>query len=131
MQQRICVEEIDLIRLFYLGRQTNARSLFYLPTSNVQCRISNDEFQLYFNQAFRQTIPGLKHIEFCAFGENKDEKVLFEGGLHLACCHSNHTLYSPQNRIILILRHFARYANLVDSVGERVYNCNPSGNGKF
>jgi len=32
---------------------------------------------------------------------------------------------------IQVLRHFARYANLVDSVGERVYNCNSSANGKF
>ena len=34
-------------------------------------------------------------------------------------------------KIQLVLRHFARYANLVDSVGERVYNCNSSGKGKF
>ena len=61
----------------------------------------------------------------------KDKKVLFEGGLHLACCRSNPTGCSPHNRTMQVLRHFARYANLVDSVGERVYNCNSSGNGKF
>jgi len=120
VQQRICVEELGLIQLFHTGRQTNARPLLYLPTSNVQCRISNDDFQLYFNQTFRQPIPGLKHFEFCPFCEKKDKKVLFEGGLHLACCHSNPTRYSPHNRTIKVLRHFARYANLVDSVGERV-----------
>jgi len=49
----------------------------------------------------------------------------------LACCSSNPTRYAPHNRTIQVLRHFARYANLVDSVGERVYNCNFSGNGKF
>ena len=74
VQQRICVEELDLIRLFQTGRQTNARSLLYLSTSNVQCRISNDDFQLYFNQAFRQPIPGLKHIEFCPFCEKKTRR---------------------------------------------------------
>jgi len=63
--------------------------------------------------------------------EKKDKKVLFEGGLHLACCCSNPTRYSPHNRTIQVLRHFARYANLVDSVGERVYHRNSSGNGKF
>jgi len=73
----------------------------------------------------------LKHIEFCPFCEKKDNKVQFEGGLHLACCHSNPTRWSPHNRTIQVLRHLARYANLVDSVGERVYNCNSSGNGKF
>ena len=56
---------------------------------------------------------------------------MFEGGLHLACCRSNPTRYSPHNRTIQVLRHFARYANLLDSVGERVYNCNASGNGNF
>jgi len=61
----------------------------------------------------------------------KDKKVLFEGGLHLACCRSDPTRYSPHNRTIQVLRHFARYANLVDSLGERVDNCNSSGNGKF
>ena len=35
VQERICMEELDLIRSFYLGRQTNARSLLYLPTSNA------------------------------------------------------------------------------------------------
>jgi len=50
----------------------------------VPCRINNDEFQLYFNQTFRQPIPGLKHIDFCPFCEKRDKKVLFEGGLHLA-----------------------------------------------
>ena len=49
----------------------------------------------------------------------------------MACCSSNPTRYAPHNRTIQVLRHFARYANLVDSVGERVYNCNFSGNGKF
>jgi len=86
---------------------------------------------LYFNQTFRQPIPGLKHIEFCPFCEKKDKKVLFEGGLLLACCRSNPTRYSPHKRTIQVLRHFARYANLVDSVGERVYNCNSSGDRKF
>jgi len=62
VQQRICVEELGLIWLLQTGRQTNARSLLYLPTSNVKCRISNDDFQLYFNQTLRQPIPGLKHI---------------------------------------------------------------------
>ena len=103
----------------------------YLSTSNVQCRISNHDFQLYFNQTFRQPIPRLKHIEFCPFCEKKDKKVLLEGGLHLACCRSNPTRYSPHNRTIQVLRHFARFANLVDSLGERVYNCNSYGNGKF
>ena len=37
--------------------------------------------------------------------------------------------FSKQYRTIQVLRHFAR--NLVDSVGERVYNCNSSGNGNF
>ena len=78
------MEELDLIRLFQTGRQTNARSLLYLSTSNVPCRINNDDFQLYFNQTFRQPIPGLKHIDFCPFCEKRDKKVLFEGGLHLA-----------------------------------------------
>ena len=73
----------------------------------------------------------MKHIEFCPFCERKDKKVLFEGGLHLACCRSNPTRYAPHNRTIQVLRHFARYANLVDSVGERVYNSNSCGNGKF
>jgi len=117
------VEELDLIRLFQTGqqRQTNARSLLYLPTSNVQCRISND-FQLYFNQTFRQPIPGLKQLSFAHF---------HLGGLHPACCRSKPTRYFPHNRTIQVLRHFARYANLVDFVGERVYKCNYSGNGKF
>ena len=97
VQHRICVEELDLIRLFQTGRQTNARSLLYLSTSNVQCRISND------NQTFRQPIPGLKHIEFCPFCEKKDKKVLFEGGLHMACCSSNPTRYAPHNRTIQVL----------------------------
>jgi len=86
---------------------------------------------LYFNHTFRQPIPGLKHIEFCPFCEKKDKKVLFEGGLHLACCRSNPTRYSPHNRTIQVLRHFEQYANLVDSVGEWMYNCNSSGHGKF
>ena len=68
------MEELDLTRLFQTGRQTNARSLLYLSTSNVQCRISNDDFQLYFNQKFRQPIPGLKHIEFCPFCEKKTRR---------------------------------------------------------
>jgi len=63
--------------------------------------------------------------------KKKRQEVLFEGGLHLACCRSNPTRYSPHNRTIQVLRHFARYGNLVDSFGERVYNCNSSGNGKF
>ena len=32
VQQRICVAELDLIRLFQTGRQTNARSLLFLST---------------------------------------------------------------------------------------------------
>jgi len=63
-----------LIRYFHTGRQISARSLLYLPTSNVQCRISYDDFQLYFNQTFRQPIPGLKHIEFCPFCEKKTRR---------------------------------------------------------
>ena len=62
-------------------------------------------------------IGGSETLEFCPFCKKKDKKVLFEGGLHLAC--SNPTCYAPHNRTIQILRHFARYANLVDSVGER------------
>jgi len=57
----------------------------------------------------------------------RQPKVLFEGGLHLACCRSNPARCAPHNRTIQVLRHFTRYANLVDSVGERVYNCNSSG----
>jgi len=72
VQHRICVEELDLIPLFQTGRQTNARSLLYLPTLNVKCRVSNDDFQWYFNQTLRQPIPGLKYIEFCPFCEKKD-----------------------------------------------------------
>lgn len=83
---RIYVEEADLIRLFQTGRQTSARSRLYLPTSDVQCRIINDEFQLYFNQSFRSTTDsGLKHMKFCPFCETKKKKVSFESGLHLAC----------------------------------------------
>jgi len=72
----------------------------------------------------------LNHIEFCPFCEKKDKKVLFEL-VHLACSSANPTRYAPHNRTIQVLRNFARYANLVDSDGERVYNCNSCGNGKF
>lgn len=60
----------------------------------------------------------------------KKKKVIFEGGLHLACCRSNHTRYSAHSRTIQVVRHFARYADFVDSGGERMFNCNSFDKGK-
>ena len=51
--------------------------------------------------------------------------------LHLACCRSNPSRYSPRNRTIQVFRNFARCADLVDSVGERVFNHDSSGEGKY
>jgi len=41
------------------------------------------------------------------------------------------TYDSPHNRIIQAIRYFARYAALVDSAGERMFNQDSFGKGKF